>query len=194
MSNLSSELSPELAQTARAIRLLVLDVDGVLTDGRLWYDNGGEELKAFHIQDGLGIKLLQSTGVAVAIITGRTSALVARRAAELGIRHVIQGREDKLLALRGLCDQQKLTLDAVAYLGDDLPDLSAIRAVGLGLTVADGHTLIAQHARYRTTRNGGFGAVREVCELIMQAQGTLNAVFERYLQADLNADSKPGAH
>lgn len=198
MLDLSQQLPPELTQKARAIRLLVLDVDGVLTDGRLWYDNGGEELKAFHIQDGLGIKLLQGTGVAVAIITGRTSALVARRAAELGIRHVIQGREDKLLALRGLCDQLGLTLDTVAYLGDDLPDLSAIRAVGLGLTVADGHALIAQHARYRTARNGGFGAVREACELIMQAQDTLSAVLERYLQADLNADSStafsnPGA-
>ena len=174
----------EVTQKARAIRLLALDVDGVLTDGRLWYDNSGEELKAFHIQDGLGIKLLQGTGVAVAIITGRTSALVARRAAELGIRHVIQGREDKVVALRGLCDELNLELDEVAYLGDDLPDLSAIRAVGLGMTVADGHALIARHAAFRTTRNGGFGAVREACELIMQSQGTLDAVFERYLQPD----------
>lgn len=174
----------EVTQKARAIRLLALDVDGVLTDGRLWYDNSGEELKAFHIQDGLGIKLLQGTGVAVAIVTGRTSALVARRAAELGIRHVIQGREDKVVALRGLCDELNLKLDEVAYLGDDLPDLSAIRAVGLGMTVADGHALIARHAVFRTTRNGGFGAVREACELIMQSQGTLDAVFERYLQPD----------
>lgn len=195
MTDFAPVLPPALAAKAREVRLLVLDVDGVLTDGRLWYDNSGEELKAFHIQDGLGIKLLQSTGVTVAIITGRTSALVARRAAELGIRHVIQGREDKLLALRGLCEQLQLTLDAVAYLGDDLPDLSAIRAVGLGFTVADGHALIAQHARYRTARNGGFGAVREVCELIMQAQGTLDAVFERYLHADsTNVDNNPGTH
>ena len=195
MTDFAPVLPPALAAKAREVRLLVLDVDGVLTDGRLWYDNSGEELKAFHIQDGLGIKLLQSAGVTVAIITGRTSALVARRAAELGIRHVIQGREDKLLALRGLCEQLQLTLDAVAYLGDDLPDLSAIRAVRLGFTVADGHALIAQHARYRTARNGGFGAVREVCELIMQAQGTLDAVFERYLHADsTNVDNNPGTH
>lgn len=178
-------LSPVLQQQARPIRLLALDVDGVLTDGRLWYDNGGEELKAFHIQDGLGIKLLQGTGVQVAIITGRTSALVARRAAELGIRHVIQGREDKLLALRTLCNDLQIGLSEVAYLGDDLPDLSAIRSVGLGLTVADGHALIAEHAAFRTQRPGGFGAVREVCELIMAAQGTLAGVFERYLHADL---------
>lgn len=184
-----SELSPETQQRARAVRALVLDVDGVLTDGRLWYDNGGEELKAFHIQDGLGIKLLQSTGVAVAIITGRTSALVARRAAELGIRHVIQGREDKLLALRGLCAELQLGLHEIAYLGDDLPDLSAIRSVGLGMTVADGRELVAQHARYRTAKPGGFGAVREVCELLMRAQGTLDGVFDRYLNADLGNDA-----
>lgn len=176
-----------LLQAARAIRLLVLDVDGVLTDGRLWYDNGGEELKAFHIQDGLGIKLLQGTGVTVAIITGRTSALVARRAAELGIRHVIQGREDKLKALGALCGELGIRLDEVAYLGDDLPDLSAIRSVGLGLTVADGHPLIAEHVRYRTQKPGGFGAVREVCELLMQGQGTLEGVFARYLDADRSA-------
>jgi 3-deoxy-D-manno-octulosonate 8-phosphate phosphatase (KDO 8-P phosphatase) len=183
------ELSPTIQQKARPIRLLALDVDGVLTDGRLWYDNGGEELKAFHIQDGLGIKLLQSTGVTVAIITGRQSALVARRAAELGIRHVIQGREDKLLALRALCAELQLTLTEVAYLGDDLPDLSAIRSVGLGMTVADGRELVATHASYRTTKPGGFGAVREACELLMQAQGTLDGVFERYLNADLTTDN-----
>ena len=182
---LATAISETTAEKVRAIRLLVLDVDGVLTDGRLWYDNGGEELKAFHIQDGLGIKLLQSTGVAVAIITGRTSALVARRAAELGIRHVIQGREDKLAALRVLCEALQLGLEAVAYLGDDLPDLSAIRTVGLGMTVADGHALIAEHAAYRTVRNGGFGAVREVCEMIMSAQNTLDGVFKRYLSADI---------
>jgi 3-deoxy-D-manno-octulosonate 8-phosphate phosphatase (KDO 8-P phosphatase) len=175
---------PEVTQKARAVRLLALDVDGVLTDGRLWYANNGEELKAFHIQDGLGIKLLQGTGVEVAIITGRTSALVARRAAELGIAHVIQGREDKLIALRGLCETLGISLEEVAYLGDDLPDLSAIRGVGLGMTVADGHALLARHADFRTTRNGGWGAVREACELIMQAQGTLDAVFERYLRPE----------
>lgn len=183
------DCSTTVSDKARNIRLLVLDVDGVLTDGRLWYGNAGEELKAFHIHDGLGIKLLQSTGVAVAIITGRTSALVARRATELGIQHVIQGREDKLLALRGLCSKLNLDLTAVAYLGDDLPDLSAIRSVGLGMTVADGQALIARHALYQTALPGGRGAVREVCELIMAAQGTLEAIFARYLQADLIAHS-----
>jgi 3-deoxy-D-manno-octulosonate 8-phosphate phosphatase (KDO 8-P phosphatase) len=168
-------------QKARTTQLLVLDVDGVLTDGRLWYGNDNEELKAFHIQDGLGIKLLLRAGVDVAIITGRSSALVQRRGSELGIRHIIQGREDKLVALRELCAQLKIDLSAVTYIGDDLPDLSAIRAAGLGVTVADGHRLVAAHAAYTTERNGGFGAVREICDLILQAQNKLDAVLEQYL-------------
>jgi 3-deoxy-D-manno-octulosonate 8-phosphate phosphatase (KDO 8-P phosphatase) len=170
----------KVLQKARAIKLLVLDVDGVLTDGRLWYGNNNEELKAFDIQDGLGIKLLMSAGIDIAIITGRSSALVARRGTELGIRHIIQGREDKLVALRGLCAELNIELDAVAYMGDDLPDLSAIRAVGLGITVANGHRLVAAHAAYKTGRSGGDGAVREVCDLLLCAQDKLDAIVERY--------------
>jgi 3-deoxy-D-manno-octulosonate 8-phosphate phosphatase (KDO 8-P phosphatase) len=171
----------EVMQKARDIKLLVLDVDGVLTDGRLYFGNSGEELKAFHIQDGLGIKLLQRGGVAVAIITGRQSTLVARRAQELGIAHLLQGREDKLVALRALCAELNLELSEVAYMGDDLPDLAAIRAAGLGITVADGHSFVAQHADYKTERPGGHGAVREACELILRAQGRLTAALEQYL-------------
>ncbi len=166
---------------ARAVTLLVLDVDGVLTDGRLWYGNNQEELKAFDIQDGLGIKLLMRAGIDVAIITGRSSALVARRGSELGIRHIIQGREDKLVALRSLCTELNIALDAVAYIGDDLPDLSAIRAVGLGITVANGHHLVVAHAAHQTLRRGGDGAVREVCDLILTAQNKLDAILEQYL-------------
>jgi 3-deoxy-D-manno-octulosonate 8-phosphate phosphatase (KDO 8-P phosphatase) len=167
-------------QKARSIQLLVLDVDGVLTDGRLWYGNDNEELKAFHIQDGLGIKLLLRAGIDVAIITGRSSALVARRGSELGIRHVVQGREDKLVALRALCAELNIELSAVAYVGDDLPDLSAIRAVGLGATVANGHHLVVAHAAYKTARNGGDGAVREICDLILKAQDKLDAIVAYY--------------
>jgi 3-deoxy-D-manno-octulosonate 8-phosphate phosphatase (KDO 8-P phosphatase) len=170
----------KVLQKARDIKLLVLDVDGVLTDGRLWYGNNNEELKAFDIQDGLGIKLLMSAGIDVAIITGRSSALVARRGSELGIRHIIQGREDKLVALRGLCTELNIELATVAYMGDDLPDLSAIRAVGLGITVANGHRLVAPHAAYQTTRGGGDGAVREICDLLLTAQDKLDAIVERY--------------
>lgn len=172
----------EAIQKARDIKLLVLDVDGVLTDGRLWYGNDGEELKAFHIQDGLGIKLLQRNGVDVAIITGRTSQLVARRGAELGIKHIVQGREDKLVALRTLTSELNLSLEEIAYAGDDLPDLSAITAVGLGIAVANAMPYVAQHAAYKTVRNGGDGAVREICDLILQAQGKLETLLEQYQQ------------
>lgn len=172
----------EAIQKARIIKLLVLDVDGVLTDGRLWYGNSGEELKAFHIQDGLGIKLLQRAGVDVAIITGRTSQLVTRRGTELGIKHIVQGREDKLVALRTLAAELQLELEEIAYAGDDLPDLSAIAAVGLGIAVANAMPYVARHAAYKTARNGGDGAVREICDLIMQAQDKLDGVLERYRQ------------
>ena len=172
----------EAIQKARDIKLLVLDVDGVLTDGRLWYGNTGEELKAFHIQDGLGIKLLLRSGVDIAIITGRRSALVARRAKELGIRHVIQGREDKLVALETMRTELGIELEQIAYVGDDLPDLSAIRAAGLGIAVANAVAVVAEHAAHKTVRCGGDGAVREVCELILHAQGKLDGIVEQYLQ------------
>lgn len=171
----------EAIQKAREIKLLVLDVDGVLTDGHLWYDNSGEELKAFNIQDGLGIKLLLSSGVDVGIITGRRSALVARRARELGIRHVVQGREDKLTALQAMVEELGISLTEIAYMGDDLPDLSAIRAVGFGIAVANAQPVVAEHADYKTARSGGDGAVREICDLILQAQGKLDAILEHYL-------------
>jgi 3-deoxy-D-manno-octulosonate 8-phosphate phosphatase (KDO 8-P phosphatase) len=139
-------------------------------------------LKAFHIQDGLGIKLLLRSGVDIAIITGRRSALVARRAKELGIRHVIQGREDKLAALETMRTELGIELEQIAYVGDDLPDLSAIRAAGLGIAVANAVAVVAEHAAHKTVRCGGDGAVREVCELILHAQGKLDGIVEQYLQ------------
>jgi len=166
---------------ARKVKLLVLDVDGVLTDGKLYFSSAGDELKSFDITDGLGMKLLRSTGVEVAIITGRTSALVARRARDLGIEHLTQGREDKLVALNELLTKLNLTLEEVAYIGDDLPDLSAICSVGLGITVASGDDFVKTHATWCTEKSGGAGAVREVCELIMSCQETLVAVHQKYL-------------
>lgn len=161
----------ELEQKAAAVRLLALDVDGVMTDGRIYYGNSGEELKAFNIKDGLGIKLLQRAGLQVAIITGRQSQIVDRRARELGIASVIQGREDKKLALQELCRQQQLSLADCAYMGDDLPDLSAIAAAGLGMTVADASPGVRAVADWCSTRDGGCGAVREACEFILRARG-----------------------
>lgn len=175
------ELYPDIAAKAGTIQLLALDVDGVLTDGRLYYGNHGEELKGFSILDGLGVKLLRGAGVAVAIITGRRSELVARRATELGIDTLIQGRDDKIDALRQLCAESGLTLEQVAYMGDDLPDLAAIRAAGLGLTVTGAHPFVVRHADWCSGRRGGEGAVREACELLLEARGELQATWERYL-------------
>ncbi|MBB3047109.1 3-deoxy-D-manno-octulosonate 8-phosphate phosphatase (KDO 8-P phosphatase) [Litorivivens lipolytica] len=171
----------DIMDKAKAVRLLVTDVDGVLTDGSLYFGNSGEEIKAFSILDGLGIKLLRDTGIDTAIITGRVSDLVARRAKELKITTIYQGREDKLTALQELCRDLELPLSAIAYIGDDLPDLAAIRAAGLGITVANGHAYVAQHADWQTSAAGGKGAVREVCELIMKAQDTLIETWEQYL-------------
>ncbi len=169
-----------LWKKARQIRLLALDVDGVLTDGRLYFSAAGEELKAFNTLDGHGIKMLQASGVQVAIITGRSSGLVARRAADLGIQHLYQGREDKLVALQELWDATGYSAADTAYVGDDWPDLPALRKAALGIAVANAAPELRQHADWCTRARGGEGAVREVCQLLMQAQGTLNAALAPY--------------
>ncbi|MEQ8514264.1 MAG: HAD-IIIA family hydrolase [Chromatocurvus sp.] len=173
--------TPIDAACAGRVRLLVLDVDGVLTDGRLLYGNNGEELKAFNIRDGLGIKLLQRSGIDVAIITGRQSDIVRRRARELGIERVIQGREDKRQALEELCREQGLTLEACAYMGDDLPDVGAIRAAGCGLTVAGACAAAAQAAQWQSGCGGGEGAVREACEALLMARGDWASIEATFL-------------
>ena len=167
-------------QRAANIRLLALDVDGILTDGHIIYGNEGEELKAFNIKDGLGIKLLQKAGVPVAIITGRESAIVARRAGELGISHVIQGREDKRQALEELCRLCSVDITECAYMGDDLPDLGAIKACGLGMTAADASHTVAEAAHWQSQRRGGEGAVREACEFILHARNAWEDVMADY--------------
>ena len=167
-------------ESAKKIKLLLLDVDGVLTDGRLYYGNSGEEMKAFNIQDGLGIKLLQQGDIQVGIITGRVSALLQRRADELGINPVVQGREDKLTALNELLENRDIGMDEIAFMGDDLPDLAVIRCVGLGITPANGSSTLAQQAHWQTARRGGDGAVREVAEMILGAQGKLDAIMAAY--------------
>ena len=149
------------------IRLLVMDVDGVMTDGKITYTSDGQELKSFNIKDGLGIKRAQASGIETAIITGRTSPMVERRARELGIAHLVQGREDKLAALSDLVDQMNLSLDQVAYIGDDLPDLTAIESVKLGACPADAATVVKSKAKWVSTRGGGDGCVRELCDLLV---------------------------
>ena len=149
------------------IRLLVMDVDGVMTDGKITYSSDGQELKSFNIKDGLGIKRAQASGIETAIITGRTSPMVERRARELGIAHLVQGREDKLAALSDLVGQLNLSLDQVAYIGDDLPDLTAIESVKLGACPADAATEVKSKANWVSTREGGDGCVRELCDLLV---------------------------
>ena len=171
----------ELKQRAANIKLLVLDVDGVLTDGKLYFSNSGEELKAFSILDGHGIKILQDSGVKVGIVTGRESSLVARRASELGIELLIQNCSEKKNAVQKLAAELSLTLQQIAFMGDDYPDLPAMRSVGLALTVANAHPVVISHAHWQSDKTGGSGAVREACDLIMQAQDTYAAALAKYL-------------
>lgn len=170
-----------LLERASRIKLAVFDVDGVLTDGRLYFLEDGSEMKAFNTLDGQGIKMLMATGVATAIISGRTSVATERRARNLGIPHVFQGREDKLTVLDGLVAQLGLSLDQVAHLGDDLPDLPVMRRVGLGMAVANAADFVRKHAHGVTQARGGEGAAREYCELILRAQGNLDAALNHYL-------------
>jgi 3-deoxy-D-manno-octulosonate 8-phosphate phosphatase (KDO 8-P phosphatase) len=163
------KIGPFLA-TLRRVRLLVLDVDGVLTDGRLFYGPRGELLKAFHVRDGHGIKQVAQAGISIAIISGRKSEAVTRRAKGLGIRHVLQGVDDKLAALRKLAKARRITLEDCACVGDDTPDAPILAAAGLGIAVADAHADALAAADLVTTRAGGQGAVREVCDWLMAAR------------------------
>lgn len=169
---------------AAGIRLAAFDVDGVLTDGRVILGDDGFEYKAFHTHDGHGLRLLQDTGVEVAIITGRTSVVVSRRAEELRVRHLMQGRRDKAEALDELCDRLGIGLGATAYVGDDVVDLPAMRRAALGIAVANANHAARAGAHHVTRLPGGAGAAREVCELIMAAQGTLAGASAPYLAAD----------
>ena len=169
------------AQKAESVTLVVLDVDGVMTDGRLVYRGAGEpESKAFNVKDGLGIKLLQRGGIEVAIITGRSSEAVERRATELGISTLIQGREDKGTALAEMLKLRQQTAASVAYMGDDLPDLGALRLAGLATCPSDAVELIKNNADWIAPSPGGHGAVRALCDFILQAQGQLQDLQNTY--------------
>ncbi len=175
MNTLYGNVAQEILIQYQHIKLLICDVDGVFSDGRIYLGNDGEELKAFHTKDGFGIKALATSGVTVAIITGRNSAIVTNRMKALNVAHIIQGQEDKLPALTKLSAKLNIDLAEIAYIGDDVPDLACINAVGLGISVADAHPLVLNSADYITFCKGGFGAVREVCDIIMQSQGTLES-------------------
>lgn len=156
---------------ATAVQLLLLDVDGVLTDGRLYFTNSGEEFKSFHTLDGHGIKMLMSLGVEVGIITGRQSEIVRKRCADLGIKLLYQGREDKLNVLKEIIANRQLAMSAIAYAGDDLPDLPVLRAVGLSFSVPAGHSKVIAEVHAITDAAGGLGAVREITDFLIEARG-----------------------
>lgn len=171
---------PDILAKASRIRLLLLDVDGVLSDGRIFFDSQGIESKAFNTKDGHGLKSLKQSGVEVGIITGRKSPLTERRATELGIHLLIQGREDKAVALNELLEQFPCALEDIAFMGDDYPDLTVMTKVGLALSVADGHFAVKALSHWISPRKGGEGAVRDACDLIMTAQGTFDDALAQY--------------
>jgi 3-deoxy-D-manno-octulosonate 8-phosphate phosphatase (KDO 8-P phosphatase) len=169
-----------LAKASR-IRLLVFDVDGVLTDGSLYIGDDGQEYKAFHSRDGHGIKMLLGHGIEIAVITGRTSRVVEHRMNNLGITHVYQGKLEKLPAFQELAQKLGIREDQTAYVGDDVVDLPVMRRVGLAIAVQDAHPLVRRHSHWQTPSPGGRGAARDVCELIMEARGVLDDEMSRYL-------------
>jgi len=175
--------SYSVQERAKQIRLFVLDVDGIFSDGRLTFTNSGEELKSFDVQDGFGIKCIQDAGIIVGVITGRSSNIVQNRMQALGITHIIQGREDKGVALRTLCQELNIDLLETAYMGDDWPDLTALGLVGLALTAPNAHAEVRKRAHSLTQNRGGQGAVREVCDLLLQAQGHYDDLLTHYTRS-----------
>ena len=171
----------DTANRAKKIRIVIFDVDGVLTDGSLYIGDDGQEYKAFNSRDGHGMVMLQQTGIKLAIITGRTSEVVRIRMEALGIEHVYQGRRDKLPAYEDLKKTLGIDDEAIAYVGDDVVDLPIMRRAGLPIAVADAHPLVLEHAVWRTPSPGGRGAGRDACEMIMEAQGTLTEMLQHYL-------------
>jgi len=175
-------MNNELIEKAKKLKLLILDVDGVLTDGKLFFDNDGNEYKSFHARDGHGIKLLRQTGVEVAVISGRKSNSVALRMKSLGIEYVYQGHENKIAAFNEIIEKLGIRPEQAAHVGDDVLDLPVMSRVGLAIAVQDANDAVKQRADWCTELAGGCGAVREVCDFIMQAQGTFDDVLSPYLK------------
>jgi 3-deoxy-D-manno-octulosonate 8-phosphate phosphatase (KDO 8-P phosphatase) len=175
-------LAPDALARARRVRLVIFDVDGVLTDGRLWYGPGGEELKAFHAFDGHGVKLLRMAGLNTAIISGRESQAVEERAKELGIEHLMQGVDDKRQAFEAMLRRLKLRRAATAYMGDDVVDLPVLTRCGFACAPHEAPEDVRRRAHYIASADAGHGAAREVCEFILEAQGKLGAVLRGFLR------------
>ena len=173
-------ISKEVRERAAKVKLLVLDVDGVLTDGRIIMDHKGREIKAFNVRDGHGLRLLREAGIEVAILTGRSSPVVQKRADDLGILWVRQGVNDKVGAYEKIVRKMGITDNEACFVGDDLVDIPLLKRVGIPIVVADGAPEAKRFARYVTQSSGGKGAVREVCDLLLQTQGKWEAVLRRY--------------
>jgi 3-deoxy-D-manno-octulosonate 8-phosphate phosphatase (KDO 8-P phosphatase) len=175
-------ITAALVARAQKIKLIAFDVDGVMTDGTLFLADDGQEYKGFNSLDGHGLKMLKGSGVQLAIITGRSSRVVEHRARNLGIEVIHQGAHDKLVVYEALCRDLGLASEATAYMGDDVVDLPVMRRAGLAITVPAAPELVKAHSHYTTTREAGHGAVREACEFLMRAQGTLDAALAPYLK------------
>ncbi|MDO5069884.1 MAG: HAD family hydrolase [Neisseria zoodegmatis] len=175
-------LTPEIQARAARIKLLIMDVDGVLTDGRIFIRDNGEEIKSFHTLDGHGLKMLQAGGVQTAIITGRDAPSVGIRVKQLGINHYYKGIHDKRAAYADLREKAGVEEHECAFIGDDVVDLPVMVRCGLPVAVPEAHWFTLKHAAYVTRNSAGNGAVRELCDLIMQAQGTLEAALQEYVK------------
>jgi 3-deoxy-D-manno-octulosonate 8-phosphate phosphatase (KDO 8-P phosphatase) len=178
---LTTNYPTDILDRAARVKLAIFDVDGVLTDGKLWYDYAGRELKAFYAHDGIGMKRLLANGVEIAVITARTSHIVTERTAELGIVHVYQGQEKKLDCFEHLIGALKLSADQVCYTGDDIVDLAVMLRVGLSIAPANAHAWVRERAHWHTQLRGGEGAAREVCDLLLAAQGKAETELQRCL-------------
>jgi 3-deoxy-D-manno-octulosonate 8-phosphate phosphatase (KDO 8-P phosphatase) len=176
-----SDYASDAPERAKRVRLMLFDVDGVLTDGKLWYGAGGEAFKAFHVLDGHGIKLLQLTGTVVALLSGRRSEAVTARAAELGIVHVLQGIDDKRAAFEALAAQLGVPAAETGFMGDEVVDLPVLRRCGFACAPAQAHELVRASAHYVTRAPGGSGAAREACEFVLRSQGRLEGALAGYL-------------
>ncbi|MDA8255178.1 MAG: HAD-IIIA family hydrolase [Betaproteobacteria bacterium] len=174
-------MTADLIARAQKIRLIAFDVDGIMTDGTLFLTDDGQEFKGFNSLDGHGLKMLKNSGVELAIITGRNSRVVEHRARNLGIEIVHQGAHDKLVVYEALCRELNIDCESTAYMGDDVVDLPVMRRAGLAITVPAAPELVKAYSHYTTTREAGHGAVREACEFLMRAQGTLDAALAPYL-------------
>ena len=174
-------MGKNIQDKVKQIELVIFDVDGVLTNGGLLLGESGNEYKVFHSRDGLGLVMLRESGCHIAVISGRSSSIVSERMTALGIEHVYQDQDDKGKALEDLLNKLNIDAQATAYVGDDFIDLPAMRRVGLAIAVADAHPLVIENAHWVTKENGGRGAAREVCELIMHARGTLDSQIQHFL-------------